>query len=74
MAEYRIEIVFSGDAPESELARAAILAGAGVATAIDGLAAALMEAGFAPTVTAHAIRRNPKRSRRDFPRDAAAAE
>lgn len=53
---YRIELTFVGDAPEGELERAKILAGANVSGAIEGLSIALSQAGLEHTVRAQTVR------------------
>lgn len=55
MSRYRIEITFSGEAPDDELSRARILANPDVATAEAAYSKALADAGFAHTVTARSI-------------------
>jgi len=63
---YRIEILFSGDAPDDELERARILGSPAVTQAIDALSAALDgvgESGFAHQVRAQTIRKNVRKAR-----------
>jgi hypothetical protein len=77
MANYRIEILFSGDAPDDELERARILGSTDVAEAVYALSQALESHGFSHEVRAQTIRKNVRRAREDkgpelFPRDAAA--
>lgn len=61
MTGYRIEILFSGDAPESELERARILGSADVAEAMLVLSQALEGNGFAHRVRAQTIRKNVRK-------------
>ena len=63
MTGYRIQILFSGDAPDDELERARILGAEDVAEAVLHLSKALEAHGFSHTVQAQTIRRIPKRPR-----------
>jgi hypothetical protein len=75
MANYRIEILFSGDAPDDELERARILGSTDVAEAVLSLSQALESHGFAHAIRAQTIRKNVRKRQeatREFPRDAAA--
>ena len=61
MAEYRIEILFSGEAPGDEMERARILGAEDVAAAIRSLSDALETRGLAHQVRAQTVRRNVKK-------------
>jgi hypothetical protein len=58
---YRIELLFVGDAPESELARAHILADPTVSQAVKDLSRALEAVGFSHEVTARTVRATPRK-------------
>ena len=64
---YRIEILFSGDAPADELTRARILANAGVTEAMADLSRALEAAGFAHEVGARTVRTGERQGRPSRP-------
>jgi hypothetical protein len=53
---YRIELLFVGEAPEDELARARILASPAVSDAVETLSRALQAAGLAHEVVARTVR------------------
>jgi hypothetical protein len=62
MANYRIEILFSGDAPDDELERARILGSTDVAEAVYALSKALEGHGFGHEVRAQTIRKNQRKA------------
>jgi hypothetical protein len=57
---HRIEIVFAGDAPDSELERAKILGSKEVGDAIAELQSVLANLQLDAAVTAHSVRKMPK--------------
>ncbi len=71
---HRIEIAFTGDGPSDELARAKILASAGVTSCIDQLTAELDAAGFKHEVRVTVTRSVPTRANRRGTKLAEAAE
>lgn len=61
---FRIEITFSGEAPDDELRRAHIIADANVTKAMEGLSLALENAGFPHETSAKTVRSVPGRKRK----------
>jgi hypothetical protein len=64
---YRIELLFVGDAPESELERARILADSGVSAAMAELSERLEQVGFRHEITAKTVRGTPRRPKATGP-------
>ena len=60
MTTHRIEILFVGDAPDSELERAKILGSKEVGEAIEDLRSVLANLQLDVTVTAHSVRKMAK--------------
>ena len=60
MATHRIEILFAGDAPDSELERAKILGSKEVGDAIEDLRSVLANLQLDAVVTAHSVRKMVK--------------
>jgi hypothetical protein len=67
-------LLFVGDAPESEMARAHILADPTVSQAVKDLSRSLEAVGFSHEVTAKTVRAVPKKRKAAGPALAAAAE
>ncbi len=60
MTTHRIEILFAGDAPDSELERARILGSKEVGEAIEDLRSVLANMQLEAVVTAHSVRKMAK--------------
>ena len=63
---YRIELLFVGEAPEDEMARARVLAAPDVQTALHAFAHALTETGFKHEVKTRTVRSTPKAPRQQL--------